>query len=173
MTSILTGRVLIWAGIGVAMLIFPRRLLQYHHSPTFPYSFWCAFYAALKSFPIAFLFCPTCFLTGWFGLPAPATFVILCCLVDSEFRRNNNELIRKNLGLAMILFSSFWFCAWLFTFIRHSRKLHGEASVHTETPMKQLAAMLGIASLLLAGIIYYFGFCYAQPPRGVSVYSGP
>lgn len=161
-----------WLGVGISSLIFSRLILR-RYIPKLPYSLCGAFCAALNSLPIAFIFSPTFLISGWFGFPAPATFVLFCCLFDSDFKHNKNELIRKNLGLAVIAFSSFWFCAWLFNFLRSSKKLQRESSTDLQASVAFLVLVFGIPSILLAALIYYFGFCYAQSPAGISVFSGP
>jgi hypothetical protein len=155
--------------IGVGTFVLARYLLR-RYPPKVAYSYWCAFCAALNSFSIAFIFSPTLLVSGWFGFPAPAGFVLICCLFDTEFRRNNNELIRKNFGGAMILFTGFWFIAWLVSIIRRSKKLQKPGGVSLAG---NSITIIAIASILLAIIFYYFAFCYAQPPKGEPVYQGP
>ena len=98
---------MLWIAIClVSFLLF--RLLSNRYQPTVGYSWWCAAWAGIRTFPIAFLFGPTLWIVGWFPFPAPAGLILIHCALDPEFHFNSNEPIRKNLGLAMIGLTGFW-----------------------------------------------------------------
>jgi uncharacterized membrane protein YidH (DUF202 family) len=164
--------VLLWLTVCLLIDLCARATSRFDPQK-FACSFWRAARCALVALPIALCFGPTILVIGWVGLPAPAGLVLTYCAFDSEFRNNNNELIRKNLGLAMISFTGFWLIAGLVSLIRLSRRMQKQATDLEISPTKDALIFISIALVLFIGIVYYFGYCYAHPPKGVPVYEGP
>jgi hypothetical protein len=164
--------VLIWLAV-CFLLDGGAKVVSRFAQQKFGSSWWRALRSALIALPIALCFSPTIAVIGWLPLPAPAGLVLTYCAFDSEFRNNNSVLISKNLGLAMISITGFWLFAWLVSLIRLSRKVQKQATIQEINPTRDAIIFGSVALILFSISVYYFGFCYAHPPKGVSVYEGP
>jgi hypothetical protein len=167
--------VLLWIALCLVGFAFSKFCLK-RCPVTKAYSLWCATYAAIKTFPIALSFSPTLCIAGWFVFPAPAGLVLIYCMLamlDPALRFDNNPPVRNNLGGAVIAFTLVWFISWLVALIRLSRGMQTASKVWREGATRKVVLLVGLASILQAVKIYYFGFRYAHPPSGVPLYQGP